>query len=1180
MKINMTLTAAMLSAMLGTSLHAATWYADASMPDDSGDGTSAATAKKYIQSAVSLANADEDAEVTVLVAPGDYSEGVAVADSNGAMNRVVITRKMTLASTLGAAGRDVTFVAGALGSGNYSLGSGSVRAVCVDGAAAAGTRIQGFTFRDSAAGAATSDPKGSGGAVCFNQDSYDVYVLDCTATNCAAYYGGGMRGVVAIRSLITHCHNNNAGNAGSALYASKAYNCIFAHCGSATSYNENVLHGSDGPYINCTAVANNGSLLRYSGTQKIYNLLSTLCSRQEFAGGQPGGPNCVQQESNGKHGDSTVVNSGLNTAYLSLLVSPLTGDYRPVASASGGTAEGYGSTTWLSAENLSFVPEGERDTDYFGNPRVVNGSVDCGAIQGAVAISGGRVVVPQSIPTTGSAFYTRYLYANTETWPAQVRIAQPEGTFASAVVKGSSLSSYRFADVQGGFWQTLPPDGYAVITNIAVTAELFVDAAAAAGGNGTSAAPYQTIQEAVDAASADGYTVITVASGTYETGTSSAYGSLQSRVAIDGSKNILIRSATGKAEDVTIRGAYNSEAVPCGADAVRCVTVSAGNGIIGIRGVTISGGASGGGESQLTDEENYAGGLFVMGSARTDTFHVQVLDSIFTGNCGRNGSAACGGWLQRCLLYGNVPPSDSTSAIAFVLKATMSSCVMYENRRKGDQLIANGTRAYNCTVHGTYGGAAQDLVAVSSSIHGCAILGGKLNRDATRAENVVWDLAENTVSGGYVEADPKFANVTFRNYSPLAGSPLFGAVTPANVTDFWKHVVDDFYGNPINVSAEGKVTAGAVQNAYTPMSAYVDAVNGNDANDGLTAETAKRTLAAALALASAPGDTVIAAAGTYDDGTALHPTAFCGSDAPTIPSRGFVWPGVTLVGAGATNTVVRGGVEVRCLAVGAGASVSGFTFVDGQVKTTYSSRKDNSVGGGILAADDPSTTITDCVFTNNAASHGGAAHGGTYNRCVFVDNKSHYEADSLTGAATVMAATLRNCLFTGNKAQKIADDYDGVYNCTFLYDNMRMNGTSRLLLFGTYRDTAPVVNSAFLISPSDNNQAAISASIYAATNCFFPQIGSDTWRWSLPAERCSGNITNDYTVAYGDAGLTDATVWVSRRRKVTVDAGATAYVAEGDLDLAGNPRVSNGIVDIGCYEWQWQPPTGTVLIIR
>ena len=44
------------------------WYVDASMPDDNGDGTSAATAKKYIQSAIDLVDNGD----TVYVAPDTY----------------------------------------------------------------------------------------------------------------------------------------------------------------------------------------------------------------------------------------------------------------------------------------------------------------------------------------------------------------------------------------------------------------------------------------------------------------------------------------------------------------------------------------------------------------------------------------------------------------------------------------------------------------------------------------------------------------------------------------------------------------------------------------------------------------------------------------------------------------------------------------------------------------------------------------------------------------------------------------------------------------------------------------------------------------------------------------------------------------------------------------------------
>ena len=1164
MKINMTLTAAMLSAMLGTSLHAATWYADASMPDDSGDGTSAATAKKYIQSAVALANMDRDAEVTVLVAPGDYSEGAAVADSNGANNRVCITNKMTLASTHGKA---VTFIAGALGSGDYGLGAGSIRAVCVQGEAARGTRIKGFTFRDSAAS--------SGGAVYFNQSTCDVYVLDCTATNCAANYGGGMSGVVAIRSLIVGCHNNNSGLKGAALYNSKAYNCIFASCGNSDSDKEYILQGN-GPYINCTAVANNGSLLRTSASQEIYNLISTLACRQEFDGTNKGGPKCIQEWSNGlDNTSSTKLAPSKTSKYVTLLVSPLTGDYRPVSNATGGTAEGYGSTTYLSGEYLWFVPEEERGTDYFGNPRVVNDSVDAGAIQGAVTLSGGRVIVSETIPTPAqptSTEYTRLMYANADNVASEVYIQQPEGAFASTIVTNQA-SFNRFADAKGGFWQMLPPSGYYVeITNILATAVLTV----------SPSSQYQTIQEAVDAAAADGYTVINVAPGTYATGGSSSYGSMAARVAIDGSKNIFIRSTTGKAEDVVIRGEYNSEEATCGEDAVRCVTVSAGSGIIGISGVTFSGGASGAGTaSNYEDDVDWAGGLYVVGSSLSALRRVQVLDSVFADNRGRNGSAACGGWLQRCRLYGNSNDikGDRNDGISCVVKGIMSSCVMLENSVKGNQLMANFEMAYNCTVYGNSAeGDRQPFLGKNAVAYGCILYGGQIDKEATSSDSIVWNLSTNALTGGYVEADPHFANVPKRNFALWSESPAIAAVAPANITDFWKYSVGDVNNRPLSVSADGKVTAGAFQVAYEPITAYVDAVGGDDANDGLSAETAKQTLAAVLDLASGYGDTVYAAAGTYASGSALQPERIL-AGTPTIPARGLVYPGVTLAGAGATNTFIRGGENVRCLVVGAGAAVSGFTIADGQVVTNSSSMSDNTVGGGILAEDDSSTVISDCVISNNFASFGGAARGGTYSRCVFACNTSYRESGTATGAATMNNATLRNCLFHGNKAQKIIDDYDGVYNCTFLYDNTRVNG-NRLSSFGTYRadSAAPLVNSVFLLAPTDSGESVRRAAVYAAVNCFFPRIKGTTWYWILPEEGSSGNITNDVEVASNNPGLTDATVW-AKRRAITVDVGATAYVPEDDTDLAGNPRISNGIVDIGCYEWQWEQPMGLIISV-
>ena len=76
------------------------WYADASRPDDSGDGASWATAKKTLQEAVNLA-LDGD---TVWVADGTYSAGGAVTPGGLLPSRLVVLRDIAIRGTNDAVG--------------------------------------------------------------------------------------------------------------------------------------------------------------------------------------------------------------------------------------------------------------------------------------------------------------------------------------------------------------------------------------------------------------------------------------------------------------------------------------------------------------------------------------------------------------------------------------------------------------------------------------------------------------------------------------------------------------------------------------------------------------------------------------------------------------------------------------------------------------------------------------------------------------------------------------------------------------------------------------------------------------------------------------------------------------------------------------------------------------------
>lgn len=85
---------------------------------------------------------------------------------------------------------------------------------------------------------------------------------------------------------------------------------------------------------------------------------------------------------------------------------------------------------------------------------------------------------------------------------------------------------------------------------------------------------------------------------------------------------------------------------------------------------------------------------------------------------------------------------------------------------------------------------------------------------------------------------------------------------------------------------------------------YVDAVHGNDANDGYTPYRARRTLKAAMALPHlAAGEIVHAAAGTYDEGEMWQGSGddgYCGSN------RVIVAAGVGLVATNAAVTFIKG----------------------------------------------------------------------------------------------------------------------------------------------------------------------------------------------------------------------------------------------------------------------------------
>jgi hypothetical protein len=1129
-----------VAALVASPLVAGTWYADASRPSDEGDGLTPATAKRYIQSAIDLAEAAaDDAARVVKVAPGTYAEGVQ-EDATAGRSRVVISKPLTLEST---GGRDVTFIDGqADANGASGLGASAVRGVFVRDTAA-GSVVRGFTFRSGATASATSFATNAcGGAVAFGGTvDAPVYVKDCSAIDCAASFGGAFANVVAIRSLARRCHNSGSSGGGAALYKCRAYACVFDSCGASDSYNENILVG-DGPYANCTAVGNSGSLLRTSSSQRMYNTISCYATRQEFDSSNNGGDYVIKGYSQGSTGFTQFCDVTDETEKRNLLFSPLTGDYRIVK---GGKADGFGDPQYCK---LEWIPEADRGLDYNGTSFDVSGAagtIHCGAVQTAVAATGGMIVSSRVVPTKDTSSLTLGLYARAATWPEQLWVPVADDVFA--VTNAEATAPARFPSA-GGFWQTIPASGTLTLKPVSATAQLAVGSDAA----------YTNIQAAVDAASdaADAFTVVTVAAGEY------------GPVSVGG-KNVFIRSSGGKSV-TTIRGAKDASATDanagCGPAAKRCVTVASGERLVAVEGFTLADGATGVYDGSTGTAENAeswgdaakAGGFFVAANKTTD---VQLLDCDVVDCAGANAAAVWGGWLQRCVIRGSAQPQYGNSVVR---QAILSSCYLYENDFRSNQIFANGCEVNNCTVSARCRDAWKSVASSSSSLQGVVVCGGKFEQ-ATPTVGSVFDqnLYTINVTNGFTTAAAYVANPDGGLGRLLAGSAAIGAwdasqKAATTLREPWTVLVDDLEGKSVEV-VDGKVTAGAFQTRYEPKDVYVDAARTDDGGDGLTAATAKWTLAGALAVAGC-GDTVHLAAGTYAEGAMSQLVSFTGDKNFDVKARVRAWEKLTLAGAGADKTTIRGGYAadgegelVRGVVLLAGATLRDVTVEGGLCETNANVKvaADDACGAGVLG--DATSVVEDCVLRGNYSSREGAVHGGVFRRCVFTNNWAMGNAFSV-GSLRVA----ENCLFTGNRGASMLADYERLDGCTFLNDNANLVG-NRISTFGEAAENAVIRNSALILAPT-----AEGTPLPTLVNCLLPKITGQTWKW---AATNGVNATDCLLNGDCEVNATWAATWDGKPTTdfAGVDRGANAAAPEG-TDLAGVQRVQNGVIDIGCYE--------------
>ncbi len=329
---------------------------------------------------------------------------------------------------------------------------------------------------------------------------------------------------------------------------------------------------------------------------------------------------------------------------------------------------------------------------------------------------------------------------------------------------------------------------------------------------------------------------------------------------------------------------------------------------------------------------------------------------------------------------------------------------------------------------------------------------------------------------------------------------------------------------------------------------YVNRATGNDAYDGATPATAKRTIQAAVKIAN-PGDTVLVAPGIYDEGMTVTPGGWLSNRVvitkdilleSTHGARETIILGVH--DSSSTNFAGCGSNAVRCVYANAG-TLRGFTLAGG-ASGDVNNEDANNRGGGLYSPNQNGLPILyDCIISNNAAIRGGGAYGGTFHRCLIAHNSAQRNGG---GARETI---LHDSLIVYNSGGGVTHSYSnplgrvsGVYNCT-----VARNSGAGLDQSSGYNTISVENTTAF--SAGYATVTFVNCCLSSATTRGTNNIVADNVRFVDSANWDFRLMPNSPCLDIGDPAL-----------------NGKALPAEQRTDYFGNPRVQGAGLDLGAIE--------------